>query len=294
MHHFELTNSQIRVKNHTLLGVLLTALSMNIGSNVIAAPITFNTALPIGKDQILVREQLISAKVSGAGVEINSQSLVNTLVYGASADLALFTELPLVYAELESLQDRETESGLGDVRVSARYTAFRSNAKGRTFRIAPFGGVELPTGKHDADSALNLGSDTYDFFAGVITTYGTTQWSIDGQLSYQKNGASGGINLGNSARLDASFQYRLSPKELTINTKHFLHGVIELNVIKQDSNRINGVDDGSNSTQFLLAPGVQWITQRWIAEASLQLPLNNARTEIDTDYIARIGVRANF
>jgi len=259
-----------------------------------AAPITFNTALPISKNELIIREQFISSERSNNDTEINTQSLVSTFVYGLSPKLAVLTTIPLSYAELNTADSTLSESGIGDVRLSGRYTAFSIDAPGKTIRLAPFFGVELATGKYNTNQALNLGSGSYDFFVGVVATYATTNWTTDTQFSYQKNGGSNDIDIGDSFRIDSSLQYRIIPKALTINTKSFVNAVVELNIINQQETTQNSIKNNNASTQVLIAPGLQYISQRWIAETSLQIPLNSDDSTLQTDYIARIGIRANF
>ena len=198
------------------------------------------------------------------------------------------------YAELNTADSTLSESGIGDVRLSGRYTAFNIDAPGKTIRLAPFFGVELATGKHNINQALNLGSGSYDFFVGVVATYATTNWMTDTQFSYQKNGGSNDIDIGDSFHIDSSLQYRIIPKALTINTKSFVNAVVELNIINQQETTQNSIKNNNASTQVLIAPGLQYISQRWIAETSLQIPLNSDDSTLQTDYIARIGIRANF
>jgi len=127
-----------------------------------------------------------------------------------------------------------------------------------------------------------------------VLTYATTNWTVDTQISYQNNGTTNELNLGDIVRIDGSLQYRLIPKKLTVDTEYFINGVFELNIIDQQDNNLNGKDADNGSTQVFIAPGMQYINQNWIAEASVQLPLNDSGTAFETDYIARIGIRKNF
>ena len=259
-----------------------------------AAPITFSTALPISKDQLILREQLISNKLADNQVRRTDQSLVSTLAYGVSAKFAAFTEIPLTRIELNTQNSNQSTSGIGDIRLFGRYTAFSIDSPGKTFRLAPFFGLELATGRNNDNQPLSLGSGSYDFFAGTVATYATTNWAIDTQVSYQKNGTSDGLNLGDSARFDSSLQYRLIPSKLTIDTTHFINGVIELNIIHQKSSSLHGRENINSSTHAFIAPGLQYISSKWIAEASLQIPLKNNGSTLETDYSARIGIRTSF
>ncbi len=99
------------------------------------------------------------------------------------------------------------------------------------------------------------------------------------------------------ARLDASLQYRLWPRELSGGVPGFLYGILEANLIHKDKNESADADDpNSGGTTLFLVPGLQYVTKRWIIEATVQLPvvqdLNG--TALEKDYIVRAGFRINF
>lgn len=132
-------------------------LFIGIGA-VWSAPITFNTALPVAEGEFIVREQFVIARSgndpSGAARNHAVFATVSVLGYGVTSDLALFGVLPYVDKSLELTvngvkQTRDT-SGIGDLTLFGRYTVFKDDIPGRTFRIAPFAGVELPSGEEDA------------------------------------------------------------------------------------------------------------------------------------------------
>ena len=277
-----------------------------------SAPETFNTALPVAKGEFVFREQLVLEQSgddpSGADRDRTAWSAVSVLGYGVNADLALFGVVPYVDKRLEVIEDgaRRARSarGLGDVRLFARYTAFKKNFRGGNFRIAPFAGVELPTGNDDeGDSfgrlpaSVQPGSGSWDPFAGVVATYQVLDFQIDSQVSYQANTEANDFEFGDVARLDASLQYRLWPRELGGGIPGFLYGILEANLVYQDKNRTGGLDDpNSGGTSLFLVPGLQYVTKRWIVEAAVQLPafqdLNG--TALEKDYVVRAGFRVNF
>lgn len=133
--------------------------------------------------------------------------------------------------------------------------------------------------------------------AGVVLTYQTLKYQVDGQFSYQSRNEANNFEAGDVTRLDASLQYRLLPRKLTDGLPNFLYGVIELNWIHQDKNRINGnADPNSGGTRLFLTPGIQYVSKRWIAEGAVQIPLSQDLngTALENDYIARVSVQFNF
>lgn len=105
-------------------------------------------------------------------------------------------------------------SNFGDLTVLGRYTVFQRNAPGRSFRIAPFVGIKAPTGQDDASNGsgrlpllLQPGSGSWDPIAGVVATYQTLDHEFDVALSYKRNTEANGFEFGDTAQLDASWQY---------------------------------------------------------------------------------------
>jgi len=128
-------------------------------------------------------------------------------------------------------------------------------------------------------------------------TGGLKSFFIDPLASYKINTEANNFEFGDVARLDASFQYRLWPRSLGSGVPGFLYGVFEGNLIHQNKNQINGVKNpNSGGTTLFLAPGLQYVTKRWIVEGVVQIPvvqdLNG--TALEKDYIVRFGFRFNF
>ncbi len=176
--------------------------------------------------------------------------------------------------------------------------------QGSNFRVAPFAGIKAPTGDDDKRDAfgrlpasVQVGSGLWDPFAGVVLTYQTLDYQVDGQFSYQAKNEANGFEAGDLFRLDASLQYRLLPRTLPEGLPNYLYGVIEANLIHQGKDHVSGsVNANSGGTRLFLTPGLQYVTKRWIAEAAVQIPVsqNLNGTTLENDYIARIGVRFNF
>ena len=273
-----------------------------------AAPITFNTALPVSQGEIIVRE-LITVEKAGddpddLGRELSAVTVNSVVAYGATADLALFGVLPVTFRQLETPAGTRDTRGIGDARITARYTVYRQDAIGKTTRIAPFIGVKVPTGDNARTDAIGLlppnlqpGSGSWDFFGGIIVTFASVARNFDFQASYRANTGAGGIKRGDVARADASFQYRLLPRKLSSDDKGYLFGVIEANLVHADRMRVNGLENqDTGGTSLFLVPGLQYAALRWIAEIGLQIPvvqdLNGSAIGKDFNLLA--GIRVNF
>ncbi len=277
-----------------------------------AAPQTFNTALPVAEGEFIFREQFVLDQSgddpSAADRDRAAWALVSVLGYGISPDLAVFGVVPYVDKSLDITQGgtRRTRSasGLGDVSLFGRYTAFKRNWTGRTLRLAPFAGLGFPTGDDDESDSLGRlpasvqpGSGSWDPFGGIVLTYQTLDFGVDAQASYKINTEANGFEFGDVARLDASLQYRLWPRELGSGVPGFLYGVLEANLIHQEKNEVaSSKDANSGGLSLFILPGLQYVTKRWILETGVQIPvvqdLNG--TALEKDYIFRVGFRVNF
>lgn len=301
------THGAAKIKIASLAGLLLAA-----PFPVWGAPITFNTALPVHEGGLVWREQFIydknSRDPSPANRDVKVSGLVSVLGYGVTRDFALFGMLPYLDKRLDMDMSGQrvtrSDQGIGDLTLFGRYTAYQSDAPGRTFRVAPFLGVKAPTGRDNAQdglgrlpSPIQLGTGSWDALGGVVATYQTLAYQIDSQLSYKANSEANGFRFGNVTELDASFQYRLWPQTLVGGVPAFLYGVLEANLVHAEKNRVGGIrDPNSGGTTLFLSPGLQYVTKKWILEAGVQIPvaqdLNG--TALKNDYILNAGFRINF
>lgn len=277
-----------------------------------SAPITFNTALPVREGGYVLREQFMYMKIADDPTPLQRDMRVSgamsVLGYGVTPDFALFGMLPWFDKRLDMSMGGQNitrqKSGVGDLTLLGRYTAYQYDAPGRTLRIAPFLGVKTPTGEDNArDGSGRLpppvqpGSGSWDALGGAVATYQTLDFEIDGQLSYKANREANGFQAGNVAELDASLQYRLWPGSLGSGVPAFLYGVVEANLIHSAKDDSGGIaDPNSGGITLFLSPGVQYVTKKWIVEGGVQIPVvqNLNGTALKNNYVLSTGVRINF
>ncbi|MBA5604183.1 transporter [Duganella sp. FT3S] len=299
------------MNRHDLAGTALAALAALAGQSW-GAPITFNTALPVRDGGYVLREQLTYMKSTDAPSSMHRQmeasGLVTVLGYGVSRDFTLFGLLPWFDKRLQMPEDSQENTrrtaGVGDLTLLGRYTVYEDNGPGRTLRLAPFLGVKAPTGAHNARDhvgplprRLLPGSGSWDTLGGAVFTYQTPALEFDSQLSFQANRDADGFRAGHAAEVDASLQYRLWPQKLGAGVPDFLYGVLESSLVHAANDRANGNDDpNSGGNTLSIAPGLQYVTRKWIAEAGVRIParqhLNG--TALRSDYIVSTGLRINF
>jgi len=278
----------------------------------LGAPNTFETALPVAEGEHVARVQgVLETSGDDPGTADRDMTVWTTeaaVGYGFTRDFAFFGVVPYVDKRLEEtasgVRRARGARGLGDVRLFGRHTVWRDDAPGRTVRAAPYLGLELPTGSNDKSDGFGRlpadvqpGSGSWDPFAGVVVTYQTLDFQIDAQAAYEVKTRADGFEFGDVARLDGSLQYRLWPRVLGAGTPGFLYGLIEANLIHRDKNRDRGrADPDSGGTTVFLAPGLQYVTKRWIAKGVVQIPVAHTLNgnALEAGVIARVGVRANF
>lgn len=277
-----------------------------------AGPITFNSALQISPGIAIWREQAVLRRAtddpSAQARDLRVLAVPSVLAYGATRDLAFFGVIPYLDKTLDLSTPggrvRRGDHGLGDVLALGRYTVYRLDMIGETRRIAPFLGLKFPTGEDDATDRLGrlpqplqLGSGSWDPLLGVVFTWQTLPWELDSAFEYAIRTSANDFEFGDAAELDLSFQYRVWPLELGRGVPAFVYAVLESNLIWEGKNEVAGrTDPDSGGVTWFLDPGVQLVTERWVLEASVQLPvvqdLNGQA--LGGDYIVRGGFRYNF
>lgn len=270
-----------------------------------AAPINTDTALPIHEGELLWREQVRFMRASVAGVDKRVTAVPSVFVYGVTEKLALIGMVPYLDKELEMDGIERGSSGLGDTTLFGRYQVFQADRPGETMRGQVLGGIKFPTGKDDERDALGLlppplqsGSGSYDATVTGVFTWQRLQWQLDVDLGYRVTGEANDFRFGDSLVHNVSLQYRLWPGALpTEGVPSFVYGVVELNGLWSDRDEMGGtsIPDSGGYTLFL-SPGVQYVTSRWIAEASVQLPVvrNLNGTQPEPDYTVAAGFRIQF
>lgn len=276
-----------------------------------AAPISFNTALPVHEGGLLFRGQGVWMRLhddpSPMGREMDVAAVPAVVVYGATAKLALMGVFPYMDKRLavKSTGGLRRASGLGDIMTVGRYELLARSGPGRTTRGAVIAGLKWPSGRSAESDALGvlpppvqLGSGSYDPILGTVWTGQWLAFQVDADVSYRRNTNADGFKFGDQLEQNVSLQYRLSPRSLAAERlPNFLYGVLEANTICQAKNETGGVTDGdSGGTQMFLTPGLQWVTRRAVLELAAQLPAaqNLNGTALRTNYRLTGGFRLWF
>lgn len=269
----------------TKLAPVLMATCLSVASPAVAQ-VTTNNALPIGKDQALVRFQAIYLRATEDNRTLQERNLATVFGYGVTRNLAVFTSVPFVNRQVTVGNRTRQDFGLGDIGFLARYTVFERNQAGKTLRIAPIVGLEIPTG--------NLGSRTFDPSLGITLTRQTLKNSFSTSLVYQLNTQANAVEFGDELRLDLAYKYRVFPQQLRSG---FLFLGLESNLIVQGRNQLNGqVDQNSGNTTWFVAPSVQYVAKSFVLEGAVQIPVQQVipANALETRIRLILGGQVNF
>ena len=218
--------------------------------------------------------------------------------WGVSVSLPWFDRSHATIAEGDSAISTSHDSGVGDLRVLARYTGFDAQRNtGIEF------GLKLPTGRIDdtfetgpqageiVDRGLQLGSGTTDLLLGVYHFDALTpEWGYFAQaLLQQPLDARDGFRPGSGLNLNFGVRYTASPTfvpQLQVNAR----------VEKRESGA-NADVDNSGASLVYLSPGLSWnATRRLSAYAFAQLPLFQRVNglQIEARWTASVGLHYIF
>lgn len=293
------------------VSVLLLLIASEVAS---AAPINSNTAFAPHKGESILRLQyrFVEAESDPSPMdrELETQALTGVYIYGFTEKFTGILAVPYLDKELKLANANDTRitrdtDGLGDIQTLLKYRVFTKDKPGKTHRLGVFGGLEWPTGDDDESDRLGrlpqplqAGSGSYDPILGLVWTTQTLSWEIDADLGYQFNTEANDFQFGDVIFYNVSYQHRLWPRELPEEgVPSFVYGVVEAIGAYAAENDVNGrTDHDSGGHTVFLSPGLQWVSQRWVVEGAIQLPVIQALNgdALEADYAITLGVRFRF
>lgn len=250
------------------------------------APINSNVALQPSKGGLIIRQQVRFSQAgltTAAGdVDIDMALSITTLVYGLTDAVTLIVDAPLVLwrrVENTTTGSRDTDSGFADVRLLSKVRLYRDDfGPTDTRRFDVIGGFELPTG---SDS---FSSDSVDVILGGVFTHieGRHAFDADALWKFNTGGGASGVDM---LRYDLAYIYRLSPETYASTKPTAWFASLEL----------NGLYQTNSDQELFLSPGIQYVTTRWIVEATVQLPVwQDLSFRAERDFVVGVGFRVQF
>lgn len=288
------------------------ALTLLAGAGPAAAgPITIPSAIPLADDTFTARIQGVRRERTddrANGREAEVEGVVAALGHGFTRDWTALAITPYLDKELTvdapGGKVRREARGIGDTTLLLRYQAWEVNEPGATARVAPIAGIIVPTGSTDERDArgevpapLQPGAGSWGGVAGVIATRGTLTWQVDGALTWTTRGRHEGFEPGDEVELAGSYQYRLpGVGDDGPGPTAFLNAVLEAKAIHRDGDVVDGERRDNGGSEWRIAPGLQYVTHRWVAEAAVELPLADdlPDTALHDERFWHVGLRFNF
>lgn len=272
---------QRRTPDHALL-LMLAAVAAGLCTTARAGPINTDVAMTPRKGGSILRLQYIYGEVEGKGEieDIRTSRIKATYVFGLKSNLALFLTETYVNRKVERITPElkrfeDTEDGFADLTFLVKYRFWQDDRRpGESLRWAVLGGLNIRSG----DSKFT--SDSYDPILGTVFTWPRDRGTLSTDLVYQFN-TGGGKSRHDALRYDVAYSYRLTP--VTYEPGH----AWEINAVGELNGRY--VTDGSH--EIFLSPGLQFVTQQWIFETSIQLPVLQDLDGPETDYRIVVGLR---
>lgn len=265
--------------------VLLIAVVLS-GTTALGGPIHTNVAFSPHKGGNILRIQYVysEAESSGNARHVSSSTVRAAWIYGLRANLALIVNVPFVHRQVDRFAPRlgrfeEVHDGVADLTAMLKYRFWQHDAGPmRTTRLAALFGLNIRSGDSD------FSSDSYDPILGLVYSWRDGRKLFDADLRYQIN-TGGGRQGHDTLRYDLALSYRVHPAEYPESTAN----LSEWSVIAE----LNGRYATDGSHEIYLSPGVQCVTEQWVWEASIQIPVvqDLSGTRPETDYRAVIGLR---
>lgn len=242
-------------------------------------------------------------------LEVSRQLLDVSLSYTPSQRLQLELEVPLSRTAFDDGAHTGSGMGLGNITLWSKYRFFRTvKTYGDRQASARFG-LELPTGRKTAPGASEVNASAFvrqqltPINGGLAPHFDLSFSQASGRFIFGGNveaivrSERDGFRLGNEVRVNTDTEYVLLPRDYQAPGKE-LFIILETTFVHRGLGRVNdkGVP-GSRSTEFYLAPGLQYAAApQFVIEGSIQLPviLNTGSEVLHNRSNLLLGIRYLF
>ena len=248
----------------------------------------------------LIRQSLGTLKVNRQMVDVS-------LSYTPLPTLQLEAEVPIARTSFHDTATSGSGVGLGNITAWAKYRFFRQVKTYGDRQAAARFGLELPTGKKDAPSQINVPAfvrqQLTPINGGLSTHFDLSYSQAGGRIIFGGNAEAivrterDGFRMGHEQRLNTDLEYVLLPRDYD-KPGGELFLILETTFVHRGTGRLNGVAvSGSSATEYYLAPGLQYAAHpRFVAEGSVQFPVvrNTGPMALRTDVNVLLGVKYLF
>jgi len=278
-----------------LLGALLAICAPALSAR--GQGINTHVALAVAEGEGIWRSQLRWSRATDDPSPLDREADVlvapQILVYGITPKLTVFGILPvLAHREIEvGGRTVVRDEAVGDLTLLGRYTFFRDDyAPLATRRAAFLGGMKLPSG------ADRFGTPSFDPILGLVATWAADRHELDGDLLYTVTTERQDFEAGDRLRYDVAYRYRLWPERFRGRLMQ-LNALVELNGSWTRVTRVEGrTREDTGGHVLFVSPGLQFVTSRFVVEASLPLPVvqDLRGLQLEADFVSVLSVRIPF
>jgi hypothetical protein len=299
-------NPQIRDFSFTALRVSFPVSVPNSLPRLPLSPIrTTSPGLTVYKGGAIAPEYTFIKQHLGA-LKIERHTLQLSLSYTPTPTLQLEAELPYSKASFDNGLNSGSDHGFGNITLWGKYRFYRTLGIWGDRQAAVRFGVELPTGKKDAPDESQLPASNFvrqqlTPINGGLSLHTDVAYSqAKGRFIYGANiegtlrGKRDGYRVGHEVQINTDFEYVLFPLKYRSPTKE-LFTILETTFVHRGHGYADGLKiPGSTSTEFYIAPGLQYVaTPRLALETSYQIPVvrNTGPLVLRTDQNLLIRVK---
>jgi hypothetical protein len=244
-------------------------------------------------------------------VEVNRQVLDLSVSYTPTTTLQLEAEVPVSRTSYDDGSGAGSGSGvgLGNVTLWAKYRFFRRVKTYGDRQAAARFGLELPTGSKRAPGEREVNAPAFvrqqlTPIAGGLSPHFDLAFSraggrlifggnVEGILRSERDG----FRLGHEVRVNTDLEYVLLPFKYDAPGRE-LFLILETTFVHRGLGRLDSAPvAGSNSTEYYLAPGLQYAAApRFLIEGSFQFPVvrNTGPLMLRNDRNILFGIRYLF
>ncbi|HKO99482.1 MAG TPA: hypothetical protein VJU86_20950 [Pyrinomonadaceae bacterium] len=242
-------------------------------------------------------------------LEVARQVLDLGISYTPTPRLQLEAEIPVARTSYDDGVNSGSGWGLGNITLWSKFRFFRKvKTYGDRQASARFG-LELPTGKNNAPSASQVNASAFvrqqltPINGGLSPHFDVSFSQAGGRFIFGGNvegivrSESDGFRMGHEVRINTDTEYVLLPRDYQAPGKE-LFVIIETTFVHRALGRVGSAEvPGSNSTEFYVAPGLQFAADpRFVVEGSVQLPVvrNTGPAVLRTSINLLLGVKYLF
>jgi len=256
-----------------------------------------------------VTPRLYFIKQHLGNLEVNRQLFNLSISYTPSPRVQLEVEVPVSHTSFDNNLSSGSGTGLGNITLWSKYRFFRKVKTYGDRQAALRFGLELPTGKKDAPTSAQLNAPAFvrqqltPINGGLSPHFDVAFSQAGGRFIFGGN-AEGilrserdGFRMGHEIRVNTDMEYVLLPRKYVAPGGE-LFVILETTFVNRWIGRLGGVPvSGSNSTEYYLAPGLQYaMAPQFVIEGSYQFPVvrNTGPLVLRNDHNILIGVRYLF